>query len=345
MPRPSQKLIAQKLGISTATVSLALRNKGTVSKKLADRVKAVAEEIGYKPNPILASLASQHFKSSESSLGIPIALIDFLDTPYNKASYFNPIQERAHELGYSITHITPKELKSYHSPDKTLYNRGVQGIILLGPVSDRTFRDDFDWSLFSVLLCGRFLAPLPFDTVRPNIFQSVNLAYQQVRAHGYKRIGLAIGRHEPMMEDDASRYSAALGIQRIEEPDAELIPPYFGPLEDDQKLVSWVREHDPDCVIGFHVGQCSTMRDEGINIPEDLAYASLHIAESQIIGGEKPLCVAGNEQNKREIAIQCMNLMDQKVKYHERGIPEFPKHILINSTWLDGESLPDKTKG
>lgn len=342
MSRPSQKLIAEKLGISVAAVSLALRNKGTVSQKLTAEVKAMAEAVGYRPNPMLASLASHRFRDSGQRIAVPIAMIDLASKGMGPGQYATELAQRAEALGYILTTVNAEEFAQYHNPAKTLHNRGVQGLVLIGPVKDATFREDFDWSLFSVVQCGRFLQPLPFDTVRPNIFQSMKLAYLQAKSRGYHRIGFALGRHFPLLEDDESRLSAALGLQRLHEPDGPQIPPYFGDIADRDALVAWAKEHRPDCAIGFHVGQCRALRQAGLRIPEEIGYACLHLHRPFYVDEAQSLRVSGNDQNLDEIARQTINLLDQKIIHHERGLPEFPKHLLINSSWVEGASLPDR---
>ena len=46
----SLKTIAQRCGVSTATVSKALNGHKDISKETKDRVKKVADELGYFPN-------------------------------------------------------------------------------------------------------------------------------------------------------------------------------------------------------------------------------------------------------------------------------------------------------
>jgi LacI family transcriptional regulator len=50
--------IAEKLGVSHVTVSLALRNHPSISEKRRVQVRKLADEMGYAPDPHLAALAA-----------------------------------------------------------------------------------------------------------------------------------------------------------------------------------------------------------------------------------------------------------------------------------------------
>ncbi|MBD5778515.1 LacI family DNA-binding transcriptional regulator [Pelagicoccus sp. NFK12] len=340
MERPSQKLIAKTLGISTAAVSLALRDTGTISKELSEKVKETARALGYRPNPMLSSLASKRFRESDTPLSIPLVLLDFVE---KDSSYRRELKTRAEELGYTLSPIEAKSLEKYANPSLTLYNRGVQGIILLGPIPQGSFREDFNWDDFSVVQCGRFLEPLPFDTVRPNIFQAMKLIFTKVLERGYRRIGFALGRHDPLLEDDESRISAALGLREVYCEAKDHIPPYFGSFTDTNALVKWAKDNKPDCIIGFHIGQCATLVEAGIKVPEDTAFACLHLNGAPYLGDARNLRIAGMEQQLQEIAYQSVNLMDQSIRHHVRGKPALPRQVLVPSYWVDGDSLPDRS--
>lgn len=52
-----QKDLANKLGVSTMTVSKALRDHADISLKMKKRVKSLAEELGYRPNYVARNLS------------------------------------------------------------------------------------------------------------------------------------------------------------------------------------------------------------------------------------------------------------------------------------------------
>ena len=54
--RTSLKDLAARLGVSIATVSRALRNSPEIGREMQERVKALAKELNYRPNPFARSL-------------------------------------------------------------------------------------------------------------------------------------------------------------------------------------------------------------------------------------------------------------------------------------------------
>ena len=56
----SLKTIAEKCGVSTATVSKALNDQKDISEETKSRIRTVAEQLGYFPNAAARSLKTNH---------------------------------------------------------------------------------------------------------------------------------------------------------------------------------------------------------------------------------------------------------------------------------------------
>lgn len=56
--RITLKDLAQKLGVSHTTVSLALRNHPSISSERKKEVSALARKLGYRPDPMLSALVA-----------------------------------------------------------------------------------------------------------------------------------------------------------------------------------------------------------------------------------------------------------------------------------------------
>ena len=85
MPRPPApasirvglREIAAAAGVSVMTVSLALRGNPRISIATRDRIKRLADELGYHPDPELSRLMN-HLRTSRTARGkIGVALVDF----------------------------------------------------------------------------------------------------------------------------------------------------------------------------------------------------------------------------------------------------------------------------
>ena len=57
--RTSLKDLAERLGVSIATVSRALRGSHEVGEEMRAKVKALAKELNYRPNPFAQSLRKE----------------------------------------------------------------------------------------------------------------------------------------------------------------------------------------------------------------------------------------------------------------------------------------------
>ncbi len=92
--RTSLKDLAQRLGVSIATVSRALRNSPEIGQEMQARVKALAKELNYRPNPFAQSLR----RESPKVIGV---VVPNLVTHYY-SSVLDGIEAEAEKAGYSV---------------------------------------------------------------------------------------------------------------------------------------------------------------------------------------------------------------------------------------------------
>ena len=82
--RPSITDIAAETGVSTATVSLALREKGRMSDETRARIKATASRLGYVPNATARSLVggrTQLISISMPAISDAPVLVEAIEVP------------------------------------------------------------------------------------------------------------------------------------------------------------------------------------------------------------------------------------------------------------------------
>ncbi len=332
--------IAKRAGVSVATVSLALRGR-PVARATAAKVREIAEEMGYRPNPLLALLATKRFRSEKCIAGTPLAIFDF---PNNDAGASRPGQpfhnqsrslaREARSLGYA-PEIHKLTNSSQIAPlSRVLYHRMVQGIILLGNMDMPSFGDKFDWSNYAVVACNRFSTSLPFHTVRANVFKSIKTVFSELLARGYKRIGFAGGRHERLMEDDEARYGAARAMEICGAAAKAKLFFYSGPVFAKKPFLEWVGKSRLDAVVGFNNLHYWHLRSGRFRIPEDLGFASLHLDNPP----EDDIC-NGLENVEDETSRQSVLLLDQFIRNREQGRPKSPMELLITQAWHEGTTL------
>lgn len=75
--RPTMTDLAARLGISTSTVSRALRNDPRISAAMRERVRAAARDSGYVPNPLVSALMASRRKGSGGEVDTVALVTDY----------------------------------------------------------------------------------------------------------------------------------------------------------------------------------------------------------------------------------------------------------------------------
>ena len=86
-PRIGLREIARCLGVSHVTVSLALRDSPRVSASTKERIKKAANEMGYRPDPMLTALAAYRSRRSAPTIHSVVAWINGWADPDELRSY------------------------------------------------------------------------------------------------------------------------------------------------------------------------------------------------------------------------------------------------------------------
>lgn len=124
------KDVAERAGVSSATVSNVINDKGKVSEGTRRKVLEAIEELNYRPN---ASAQRRLQKSSRKSIGL---IIKELHNPYF-ADVIIGAQNRANEKGYSTMVSTSEGQRMMEKNVVDLFvEKDVDGIII-NPLLDR----------------------------------------------------------------------------------------------------------------------------------------------------------------------------------------------------------------
>src|SRR6478672_7465281 len=117
------KDIAKELGLSTSTVSRALRDSYEISPETKKRVLEYAEKINYHPNPIALSLKERRSRS------IGVIVCEIANSFFSQV--INGIESIAYDKGYNV--IISQSHESYEREMidlQYLASRSVDGLLI-----------------------------------------------------------------------------------------------------------------------------------------------------------------------------------------------------------------------
>src|SRR5438045_673838 len=108
-PRPVRlQDIADRAGVSKATVSLALRNHASIPLATRERIQQFAREMDYRPNPLVSALMSFH-RATHVGRPTHLTLAMIVNFPrssdwktYLSDDLLASAEARAEQLGYHL---------------------------------------------------------------------------------------------------------------------------------------------------------------------------------------------------------------------------------------------------
>jgi len=273
--KPGKRLtlghIADQLGISTATVSLALRDSPLVAEETREKVKQTAEEIGYIYNRSAASL-----RTARSQI-VGVAVHDILN-PYF-AEVFSALEDVLEEQGQMIFICNHRDdVKRQRAFVNTLLQHRADGLILC-PSVDTTAEEInrlVDQGI-PVTLVAREVPGVWAPCVRGNDLAGTYMITKHLIAQGHTNIAMVGGRRD----SSTGRLRNAGWRQALSEagidPDGQIDLPELMTQADGRAAVPKIMEAKirPTAIVGFNdlvaLGMMTTFRRAGIEPGPDMA--------------------------------------------------------------------------
>ncbi len=265
--------VAALAGVSTATVSRALRGLPNVSTKTRERVQQAADQLGYVASASASSLASGRTRT----IGVV--------TPYIGRWFFalliDGIQESLREAGYGVLLYTIGE----HGEDRgrafdpDSLRKRVEGIIILSVPVTRSEIAALEATHIPTALAG-FTAS-GFPSVRIDDSEAAGVATKHLIGLGHTRIAHIgakdeVGLRFPVPQARHQAYLSALRGAGIE-PDPELDRiGDFSITSGAEAMAELLSLADPPTAVfagsdEMAFGALDTARKAGLHVPEDLS--------------------------------------------------------------------------
>ncbi|MFE8699856.1 LacI family DNA-binding transcriptional regulator [Cytobacillus sp. FJAT-54145] len=183
---PTIKDVAQKAGVSVATISRVLNNNPHVREETRIKILEVMRELNYTPNSIARTLSNQ--KSNTIALLIPDINNPFF---YELSSY---IEQSAYEKGYSVLlyHTHGKKKDSIKQFLKTLYSSYIDGIIIASNL-DKESEKLIIRKKLPVIAIDRAVTAKNIPTIGVQNYNGAKLALDHLINMGRKSIGFISG--------------------------------------------------------------------------------------------------------------------------------------------------------
>jgi DNA-binding LacI/PurR family transcriptional regulator len=178
------KDIAERLGVSTATVSRALNDKPGVADELRQRVNELAVELGFTPNLVARSLAGGCTGAVAFILhrqAFPVSSDPF---------YFLIMRGVERELDRSGYHVVLSTVGNKPDGDnlRVVREHRVDGMILAGPDIDPSLVLSLTHLGLPAVLVDNAMEHTPIDCVLCDDREGARMAVEHLISHHYKRI-------------------------------------------------------------------------------------------------------------------------------------------------------------
>jgi len=343
---PNYRDIALKARVSVASVSLGLRNDPRISAPVRARIKEIAKEMGYRPNPLLsayqASVRSKQPATFRATLGW---INDHPDQNAWRKPWMQPIWDgaraRAQELGYELDEIWFPEIKvetpeeNVRKIQKILHSRGIAGVIL--PSLERAQHAVQPWEGFTVVCIGEHHLLLESSKIQleaihehhkvnSNYLYNIHLAFWKLRKIGCERIGLAISGYADQESDYA--YSSSFLRGQFDVPAKRRVPILFSNATPD--VTAWAKKHRPDAVICNHSDVLGAVKKAGFKVPQDVKIAHLNLATdvAGLLGVDRRMDLLGSA---------AVDMLTAHLIRNETGVPPYAKAMSIQGVWVGGD--------
>ncbi len=336
MKEVSIKDIAKLAGVAPSTVSLVLNDKakqGRISQTLAEKIRKVAEEAGYKPNQVAVSLRT----GSSKILGL---IIEDISNVFF-ANLARAIEDEAEKFGYHVLYCsTENNTERGNQLINLLFQRQVDGYLISPTAGMEKGVSDLLKIKQPVVLIDRYFPSLPAPYVLSDNIAGASEALDYFIEKGYRNIGLVTSDF-PLMhpQQRESAYTQTLTRQGIEvNPDFIFKVPYTVSHTDAAQLISHFIKSNPELdaiffttnYLGIH--GLAGIDKLGLKVPQDIAVICFD--DHDVFELYKP-AITAIKQNVQEIAETAVKLLMHQLSPNGKEIDMnrvIPTELIIRNS-------------
>lgn len=327
--------LAKAAGVTTTTVSLALKNHPRISLMTRTRVHETAKAMGYAPDPTLSKLMC-HLKNKKTRTDFEtVAWVEHETNPFRKsfaAGIYDGARRRAEALGYKLELFRLDKENTASRVSEILYARSIAGMLLSPNFCDLN-SVNMEYKRFATVTAGfRSMNP-GLHAVVPDEFDNASCCIQRLHALGYKRIGFYASTC--CGARDTQRWlGAILGITRNSgSPLPVLLTP--GSADVEEEVTAWLRKHELDALITPHPHVYDWLQKKEGNVGFVL---------TGVNSASESSAFSGIDERSDLIGATAMDLLASQLLRNDSGIPEAPKIINVPGAWSGDFTVTSQTE-
>jgi LacI family transcriptional regulator len=337
------KDIAKALGLSTSTVSRALRGSHEISADTKKMVIEYAEQFNYRPNPIALSLKERRSRS------IAVVVCEIANNFFSQA--INGIESIAYNRGYHV--IISQSHESYEREIvnvEHLASRSVDGLLV--SLSTETNHIEHFKKLhdkgFPIVFFDRITDEIETHKVVADNYKGAYDATQHLIDRGYRKIAhLSSASHLSISKERLDGYKAALADNKIALNEQYIKNCDHGgmiytELEDAVKSLVQLKDK-PDAIFSagdrLTVSCLTALKAIGLKVPEDIALVGF--SNSPLVELLNPSLTAV-KQPAFEMGQAATELLIKLIE-SKRAVTEFEKVVLQTEVVVRDSSAKKNT--
>jgi LacI family transcriptional regulator len=323
----TQKKIADMLGVTTVTISKALRDNPDISEKLKTKIKQIAEDLGYRPNILARGLAQRHTRM----IGVIVPEITTSFFAEVVEAFYQTAREHQYEVVLMISHEREKD-----ESDNLRYLTalGVDGILI--SVTRETISGTVINKLINqgvpVVFYDRALEDVQASTVTINDRQGAQSLVQNMINYGCKQIGyLGPLEHPLVVKHRFQGYQDALMANGLNTDKSIIYECQFGKEDAYQTTLDCLKNGCPidglfcaNDVVALSAYRAIT--ESGYSIPKNIRLAGFgNISENFFL----PVPFMTVAQPTFEMGQKALELLLDEIESKEKKLK--PRHLVLDS--------------
>lgn len=318
--------IADRVGVSRNTVSCALRNHPSIPEQTRIRIRQAARDMDYRPNPLVAALMQSRRSGKVPASTANLAFLHNYGRPNawrlrrHCVEMFAGAEERARQLGFTLTPAWAEPGTSPAKLTRILQNRGVVGVII-PPISSVSPPPSIEWDAFASTAIGPSLKTPRLHIVGTFFFDLLPISIKGLHKLGYRRIGVCLSPKSNERMDFAWEAGYAISKRHCQESGTSLY------LWRSDRLpapgfAEWVKEHRMEAlVVAGASGVAKQLAEMRLEVPGDCALVDL-LDDS----GE----VATVHREHEAIGRIAVEVTVNQLLHNERGVPAIRQAVYID---------------